>query len=159
MSIKIFFDLDGTVYNLYQISGWKEKLENENPEVFREGSFIGNYPEFMAICHKLLERGIQFGVITWLPMQASEEYEKECAEVKREWVKKFMPFVTEFTAQAYGIPKQNAIIKRAKRMYLLDDNAEVCEMWKTEKMRVAINVNRGGLTTIEALHEIYEKLE
>ena len=91
-------------------------------------------------------------------MQATEEYERECAEVKREWVKEFMPFVTEFTAQTYGIPKQNAIIKRAKRMYLLDDNAEICEMWKTEKMRKSINVNRDGLTTIEALEKIYREL-
>ena len=69
-----------------------------------------------------------------------------------------MPFVTEFTAQTYGIPKQNAIIKRTKRMYLLDDNAEVCEMWKTEKMRIAINVNRGELTTIEALEKIFNEI-
>ena len=88
-------------------------------------------------------------------MQASEEYELECAKIKREWVKKFMPFVTEFTAQSYGIPKQNAIKKRAKTMYLLDDNKEVCEMWNTNKMRRAINVNNDGLTTIEALELIY----
>lgn len=81
-------------------------------------------------------------------MQATEEYEREL-EVKREWVKN-MPFVTEFTAQTYGIPKQNAIIKRAKEcIYLMI--LEVCEMWKAEKMRIAINVNRGELTTIEAL--------
>lgn len=159
MSVKIYFDLDGTVYNLYGIAEWEPKLRAENPNVFREGSFIGDYQDFMSICHKLLEKGVQFGVITWLPMQASEEYERECAEVKREWVKKFMPFVNEFIAQTYGIPKQNAIIKRAKRMYLLDDNTQVCEMWQTGKMRIAVNVNKGERTTIEALREIYAKLE
>ena len=41
---------------------------------------------------------------------------------------------------------------------LLDDNKEVCEMWKTEKMRKSINVNRDGLTTIEALEKIYTEL-
>lgn len=159
MSVKIYFDLDGTVYNLYGIAEWEPKLRAENPNVFREGSFIGDYQDFMNICNKLLEKGVQFGVITWLPMQASPEYEVECELVKREWVQRYMPFVSEFTAQSYGVPKQNAIIKRAKTMYLLDDNTEICEMWQTEKMRVAVNVNKGEKTTIEALKEIYAKLE
>lgn len=159
MSVKIYFDLDGTVYNLYGVNEWEPKLRAENPNVFREGSFIGDYQEFMNICNKLLEKGVQFGVITWLPMQASPEYEVECELVKREWVQRYMPFVSEFIAQSYGVPKQNAIIKRAKTMYLLDDNTEICEMWQTEKMRVAVNVNKGERTTIEALKEIYEKLK
>ena len=159
MSVKIYFDLDGTVYNLYGITEWEPKLRAENPNVFREGNFIGDYQDFMDICHKLLEKSVQFGVITWLPMQASPEYEVECELVKREWVQQYMPFVSEFTAQSYGVPKQNAIIKRAKTMYLLDDNTEICEMWQTEKMRIAVNVNKGERTTIEALKEIYAKLE
>ena len=159
MSVKIYFDLDGTVYNLYGVNEWEPKLRAENPNVFREGSFIGDYQEFMNICHKLLKKGVQFGVITWLPMQANPEYEVECELVKREWVRQYMPFVSEFTAQSYGVPKQNAIIKRAKTMYLIDDSTEVCEMWQTEKMRVAVNVNNGERTTIGALKEIYEKLQ
>ena len=155
MSIKIMMDLDGTVYDLYSVENWLEKLQTEKENVFLEGEFLVNYNDFMDCIRFLLECGYTFGVITWLPMQASEEYELECTEVKREWVKKFMPFVTEFTAQSYGIPKQNAIKKRAKTMYLLDDNREICEMWKTDKMRKAINVNRGGLTTVEALELIY----
>ena len=154
MSIKVILDLDGTVYDLYSVENWLEKLRSEDSSVFSEGDFIGDYNRFKTVCEKLVSVGVQFEVITWLPMQASEEYELECTEVKREWVKKFMPFVTEFTAQSYGIPKQNAIKKRAKTMYLLDDNREVCEMWKTDKMRKAINVNRDGLTTIEALEMI-----
>ena len=158
MSIKIYMDLDGTVYDLYNVVNWLEKLNLEDAQVFSEGDFIGNYNEFWEICNKLLAKGVQFGVITWLPMQASSEYETECTEIKRSWVKKFMPFVTEFTAQSYGVPKQNAIVKRCKRMYLLDDNSEVCEMWKTNKMRIAINVNKGELTTIQALEKIYNEI-
>ena len=158
MSIKIYMDLDGTVYDLYNVVNWLEKLNLEDAQVFSEGDFIGNYNEFWEICNKLLAKGVQFGVITWLPMQASSEYETECTEIKRLWVKKFIPFVTEFTAQSYGVPKQNAIVKRCKRMYLLDDNSEVCEMWKTNKMRIAINVNKGELTTIQALEKIYNEI-
>ena len=93
MTTKIYFDLDGTVYDLYNIENWKPKLCAEDADVFKEGDFIGNYTRFIVACTELVKKGVQFGVITWLPMQATEEYERECAEVKREWVKKFMPFV------------------------------------------------------------------
>ena len=157
-SVKIWMDLDGTVYDLYNVNNWEPRLRAEDPTVFEDGDFIGDYDRFISICNKLVLIGVQFGVITWLSMQSSVEYEIECTEVKRSWVKKFMPFVTEFNAQSYGTPKQNAIQKRAKIMYLLDDNKEICEMWKTEKMRKSINVNRDGLTTIEALEKIYREL-
>ena len=157
-STKIYFDLDGTVYDLYNVENWEPKLRAENSAVFREGNFIGDYDRFKSICEKLVAIGVQFGVITWLSMQSSPEYEIECTKVKREWVKKFMPFVSEFNAQSYGTPKQNAIQKRTKTMYLLDDNKEVCEMWKTDKMRKSINVNKDGFTTIEALEMIYCEL-
>ena len=126
MSIKVYMDLDGTVYDLYNVTEWLGKVNLEDAQVFSEGNFIGNYRyRDWEICNKLLTKGVQFGVITWLPLQASPEFETECAEIKRLWVKKFMPFVTEFTAQSYGVPKQNAIVKRCKRMYLLDDNQSI----------------------------------
>jgi hypothetical protein len=31
-------------------------------------------------------------------------------------------------------------------------------MWKTNKMRIAINVNKGELTTIQALEKIYNEI-
>ena len=43
-------------------------------------------------------------------------------------------------SRLYGIPKQNAIKKRAKQMILIDDNSEVCKMWETNSMRKAINL-------------------
>ena len=72
-----------------------------------------------------------------------------------------MPFVTEFNAQSYGTPKQNAIQKRKeqKQCICLTITKKVCEMWKTEKMRKSINVNRDGLTTIEALEKNLHRID
>ena len=35
MTTKIYFDLDGTVYDLYSIENWEPKLRAENVEVFK----------------------------------------------------------------------------------------------------------------------------
>ena len=135
--IKIFFDLDGTVYDFYNIDGWLEKVrETEDETVFAIGERTLDYSkEIEQKCELLASKGVQFGVITWLPAFASEDFEKRCTEVKREWVKANMPFVTEFYALSYGIPKQYASFKRSEKMYLIDDNKEVGKMWETAIQR------------------------
>lgn len=153
MSKKIYFDLDGTVYDLYSVKNWLEKLETEQKKVFIEGDFLGDYPEFLDRIHLLIEYGYTFGVITWLPMRATPEYEEICRQEKIEWINQYLPFVSEINICSYGIPKQNCIQKRSKEMWLIDDNIEVCRMWETNKQRKYINVNE-DYTVIQALDEI-----
>lgn len=154
MSIKVYFDMDGTIFDLYGKNDWLETLRNE-----RAGAFLGKFlPEidiekFYKVCQKLLGKGVQFGIITWLPMQASPEYEQICTEEKRKWTQENVPFITEFNCASYGIPKQNCIQKRAQKMFLIDDNVEVCRTWATAKQRTAINVNE-TFTVVNALEQI-----
>lgn len=154
MSKKIYLDLDGTVYNLYKIENWLSMLRNEESGVFNQNQFIGNYNEFLKEVYRLIGSGWSFGVITWLPMGASPEYEQICREEKEQWINENLPFVNEVNICFYGIPKQNLIQKRAKTMVLIDDNIEVCKMWNTNKMRKSINVSKdfdiiAALKTIE----------
>lgn len=98
---KIYFDMDGTVADLYGEKNW---LDNLRKEVC--GSFINLRPlvdmnELAMVCHQLMNLGYSFGVITWLPMGASYEFERVCEEEKRAWVEEFMPWVSEFYAQSY----------------------------------------------------------
>ena len=155
MSKKIYFDLDGTIYDLYGIENWLEKLQTEKENVFLEGKFLVNYNDFMDCIRFLLECGYTFGVITWLPMQASPEYEEQCRKEKLEWVREYLPFVSEINITSYGMPKQNCIQKRAKTMILIADNIEVCKMWNTPTQRNSINVNE-EFTVIDALNAIIE---
>ena len=155
MSKKIYMDLDGTVYNLYGVKNWLEKLRNETSGVFLEGDFLVDYRNFMSRIEELIRQGYIFGVITWLPMQASPEYEEICRKEKIEWINDYLPFVSEINICSYGIPKQNCIQKRAKEMFLIDDNVEVCKMWETPTQRIAININE-EYTVVDALNEIID---
>ena len=143
MSKKIYFDLDGTVYDLYNVENWLEKLRSETEKVFTEGNFLGNYDNFLSAICQLIGYGYSFGVISWLPMYATPEFENECAEVKRKWVQKYLPFVEEINFQRYGTPKQNAIQTKAQIMYLIDDCIEVGRVWETPKQRKYIYVDEG----------------
>ena len=150
---KIYFDMDGTVYDLYGIDNWLDMLRNEQEGAFTVGQSLVDMERLKKVCLKLIEEGYQIGIITWLPMGASLEYCEVCTREKRIWAEKNMPYISEFYAQEYGTPKQYAPIKRAAEMWLIDDNKEVREMWVTEKQRKAIDAN---YDIIEALYEILE---
>ena len=148
---KIYFDMDGTVADLYGEKNWLDNLRNE-----RKGSFINLRPlvdmnELAMVCHQLMNLGYSFGVITWLPMSASYEFERVCEEEKRAWVEEFMPWVSEFYAQSYGVPKQYAPSKRAAEMILVDDNAEVRAMWNTEVQRSSIDATQDIIKELRKL--------
>ena len=154
MSIKIYFDLDGTLFDLYNKENWLTNIQAE-----KSGVFCGDYRlfhnSFYETIKQLILFGVEFGVITWTPMGVSPEYEEICRQEKINWIKQFIPFVTEINICSYGIPKQNTIKKKAKTMYLIDDNMEVCNMWETTANRIAINVNYKNKFTVEkALLEI-----
>lgn len=158
-SVKVYFDLDGTLFDLYGKTDWLETLENERTGAF-EGNFLPeiNLEELLAVINSLIFKGVEFNVITWLPMQASEEYQKVCTAEKIAWVRENLPFVNDIICQPYGVPKQNAITKRAKTMILIDDNKEVCRIWETAKMRQSFNVDK-KYTVVDALYDISAAIE
>lgn len=158
MSLKVYFDMDGTLADLYNSDNWEYKLRNEIPDAYRYLPFLPEIDmmKFQNYVQKLLEKGVQFGVISWLSMQSSPEYEEIVRQEKLDWIYENIPFVSEISIVSYGIPKQNAIIKRAQTMILIDDNVEVCKTWQTAKQRMSINVTRDW-TVADALEEIYTR--
>ena len=156
LDIKIFFDLDGTLYDLYGLTNWLEMLRNEQGGAYTTGQPLFDEDSFYNIISDLQLVGVEFGVITWLAMQASDEYELSTTEEKREWCEKYLPFISTFAAQRYGTPKQNAIDRRHKIMILIDDNPEVCKTWETPKQRKAYCVSK-EYTVCDALNDIYEQ--
>lgn len=155
MSKKIWLDLDGTVYDLYSIPNWLEDIQEEKEGLFLKGDFLGIYSDFLKEAERLLLIGYEFGIITWLPLGASPEYEEICRIEKMKWIKKFLPFIHDINIISYGIPKQNAIKKRSQLMILIDDNSEVCRIWETNKMRKSINLKE-NFGIIQALKTLVE---
>ena len=150
---KIYFDMDGTVYDLYGIKNWLEMLRNEEKGAFTLGNALVDMVALKEVCLRLIAKGYQIGIITWLPMGASLEYCEICTKEKRRWAENNMPYISEFYALEYGVPKQYAPARRAAEMWLVDDNKEVREMWVTEKQRKAIDATENIINALVALAE------
>lgn len=165
MSVKIYFDMDGTLFDLYGKENWLTMLENGRPGAFKEygengGLMQGLESEVCDIYEQiayLQSQGVTFGIISWLPFAASPEYEEICREEKLEWLRTYFPMITEIHIIPYGIEKQKAITKRAETMYLIDDNAEICNAWTTAKQRRAFQVS-DNFTALNALNQIIKEL-
>jgi len=119
--LKIYFDLDGTVYDLYSVANWEYKLRHSDASVFTDGRAMTD----MAVLGKRLQ-DVEIGVITWLPKESTQEYRDECTQKKLYWIAENMPYVTEIHVLEYGTPKHSV---GTIEDILVDDNAKVLEDW------------------------------
>jgi hypothetical protein len=152
MKMKILFDLDGTVADLYGVSNWLECLRNEIP-IYRELKPLVDMEQLSFIAEILQNKGVEIGVVTWLSKNASADYELITAMEKWHWCKEFMPFIDFFEAQPYGTPKQTNF--HHTQCILIDDNEEVRKDFETPHRRKTFDAN---LDIIEFLTDLANSL-
>jgi hypothetical protein len=124
----IYFDMDGTVYDLYGIRDWLYMLDTENVDAYKCGQPICDMEELNALLERFIALGFIIGVVTWSAMNGSAEFNRATRKAKLEWVKMNMPAVTEFHCVKYGTPKHQ--VAKVKNAVQVDDNADVREAWK-----------------------------
>lgn len=150
---RIYFDMDGTIADLYGVPDWETYLRNSDATPYRTARELVNMVQLECICEKLIPFGYEFGIITWLARNSSEEYDEQVISAKMDWAGDRMPFLSDFIAVPYGTPKHK-VARRCKKMYLVDDNADVRNAWDTPKQRTSIDAN-GNI--IEELLKIYRE--
>ena len=104
---KIYFDMDGTIANLYGVDGWLEYLINRDTTPYEVARPMVNFSALARLLHRLQRNGYTIGVISWTAKNSTEEYNARVARAKREWLAKHLPSVRfdEIHIVAYGTPK------------------------------------------------------
>lgn len=104
---KIYFDMDGTIANLYKVEGWLGYLINEDTTPYEVAQPMMNFSALARLLHKLQKNGYTIGIISWTAKNSTEEYNIRVARAKREWLKKHLPSVQfdEIHIVEYGTPK------------------------------------------------------
>lgn len=148
--------MDGTVYDLYGVADWLNKLRTEDVSVYATGNRLFD-DEFYKVVSALMRYGVRFGVITWGSMTATPEFEVQTEETKRQWVNEHLPFVESFHYQQYGTPKQQAVKNRTKNDILIDDNSDVLRVWINGNTRKGYQVTAEKSVT-DILKEILATL-
>ena len=128
MTKAIYFDMDGTIADLYNYPNWLECLNNCDVAPYENAQPLANMDELNNILDRLAAIGYIIGVITWTAMNGTKEYNKATRNAKKAWIKKYLPCVTEFHAVKYGTPKH--VTANVKGGILVDDNADVRTAWE-----------------------------
>jgi len=130
MSIKmICFDMDGTIADLYGVSGWLNDLRNENPRPYENATPMWDMVELAKALKAL---GAEIRVITWLSKDSSEEYKEAVRKAKIEWLDRYGFPYDKFHGVQYGATKANSVRKylaEGESAILVDDNAKVRSGW------------------------------
>lgn len=127
----IAFDMDGTIVDLYSVSGWLDDIHNENPRPYVEAKPLWDMEKLNEILNKLIDSGWEIRVISWLAGGSSEEYNKAVRAAKIWWLNFYgFPYKRAHLV-AYGTTKADCIwrITQNKPAILVDDNDKVRHDW------------------------------
>lgn len=128
MNKAIYFDMDGTIADLYGVSGWLADLEAENVRPYAEAKPLLNLSLLARYIHKAQRMGYTVGVISWLSKTGSPAYNEAVTAAKREWLAKHLPSVEwdEIHIVKYGTPKSTC---RTCPGILFDDEQRNLDEW------------------------------
>ena len=143
MKKEIWFDMDGTIADLYGVDGWLDMLLNENARPYEIAKPLLNMRELAKVLNRLIKKGWEIGVISWLAKNGTSDYNEKVAKAKMKWLAKHLRSVkfAKIDIVEYGTPKQ---INR--NGILFDDEEQNRENW----LGIAYNVEN----IIQVLREL-----
>ncbi|MBQ4122252.1 hypothetical protein IJD44_00785 [bacterium] len=125
----IYFDMDGTLADLYNVDGWLEKLRSFDSQPYEEAEPLCDLSYLARLLNFLQKNGHDIGIISWLSKDATAEYDKAVRISKKRWLAKHLPSVVwdEIHLVKYGTPKHFCCQDNSG--ILFDDNEDVRRLW------------------------------
>ncbi len=125
----IWFDMDGTIADLYGVENWLPMLRASDPTPYLVARPLVNLSALARMLHKLQKQGHEIGVISWTSKTGTPEYNAAVTAAKYAWLSKHLPSVDfdEIHVVPYGTPKQ--VFAHSDNDILFDDEAKNRENW------------------------------
>ena len=130
--MRIMFDMDGTIADLYAVEDWLPKLRASDPSPYIEAEVMLNMSLLARYLNKLQKLGYEIGVISWTSKGGSTEYNEAVTAAKLDWLHQHLHSVSFDILEIvdYGTPKQNFL--KSEEDILFDDNEEIRQEWTGE---------------------------
>lgn len=110
MTKELWFDMDGTIADLYGVEGWLDYLVNCNTYPYDEAAPLLNLSLLARYLNRLQKAGWRIGIVSWLSKSGSELYDGQVAFSKLCWLHVHMKSVQwdEIKILPHGTNKYNA---------------------------------------------------
>ena len=153
MAQTIYFDMDGTIANLYGVDNWLPRLRAEDATPYTDAAPLTDMENLQLLLSILQNRGYRIGIISWLAKNSSNYYKKAVTKAKKDWLRMTLPEIkfdeTHFIA--YGTRKD--YVAKDKNGILFDDDDRVREKWRGESFNPKTENIIEILTIIKELSE------
>lgn len=128
MKKEVWFDMDGTIANLYAIENWLNYLIDEDVFPYAEAAVMLNFSLFARLLNRLQSNGWKIGIVSWTSKNGSENYNLAVEMTKRAWLAQHLPSVEwdEIRIVRYGT---NKYIECGGGI-LFDDEEQNREAWE-----------------------------
>lgn len=154
----IWFDMDGTIAELYKVEGWLVSLREGDWNVYAECEPRTHAERIRSAVEALVAHGWQVGVITWASKGIDWGKDLDAIrDVKFNWLCENFPEIADgrFACIPYGYSKAQFLEEMGDNYslaYLVDDNREVRAEWRSHGERFkTINASRSFVRELEGL--------
>ena len=129
MEKAIYFDMDGTIADLYGQKDWLKNLRAEKTAPYEKARPMVDMKALKTALNNLREKGYKLGIITWLAKDSTLEYKQATRVAKIDWLDKHfgVGYFDKIHMVQYGTPKHK--VATIKNALLFDDNEEVRQTW------------------------------
>ena len=106
--MNIYFDMDGTIADLYGVENWLEDLLHEEVYPYTAAKPLVNMNSLARILNRLIRNGHTVNIISWTSRNGSESYNNAVKKAKIKWLETHLRSVhfTSIIIIPYGTPKE-----------------------------------------------------
>lgn len=107
--MRICFDMDGTIANLYGVENWLDYLTAENSYPYTNAKVLLNMNTLAKYLNRLQKKGFEIGIISWLSKNSTPNYDEAVKTAKKKWLAKHLKSVRFDFVEivSYGYAKEN----------------------------------------------------
>jgi len=136
MEKAIYFDMDGTIANLYGVENWLPKLRAYDASPYMDAVPMVRLSALAKRLNNLQKQGYIVGIVSWLSKDPNPAYGEAVTTAKRAWLAKHLPSVAwdEIHIVPYGTPKASVV--DFPMGVLFDDEKPNREAWSGEAFDV-----------------------
>ena len=126
----LWFDMDGTIANLYGVKDWLPKLRAYDPSPYVDAKPLLDMNKLARALKRAQKAGWKLGIISWGSKESTDEYDLAVARAKKQWLNTHLTSVSwDFIyIEPYGYDK--VFVAQTMQDILFDDEDKNCENWR-----------------------------
>ena len=129
MTTTIFFDMDGTIADLYGVENWLDYLLNGDPFPYANAKALLNLQALARVLNNLQRKGFRIEIISGLSKTSTAEYDKAVTLAKLDWLSTHLASVSfdKINIVSYGTCKDT--FRHNETDVLFDDEERNRKEW------------------------------